>query len=138
MYTIRHCGHSLILSVFSCPATINVPTQPISDGQFHGLLVEGWWKGLASLLLYPGVTILLYLLIWICILVDQVHWSEEAHNLDCVWIACSKDAAVGLGFLMFAFNPISVYAVAYRVQRSIVMATLFWQGFAPKPGVKPP
>ena len=87
------------------------------------MLGEGWWKRLASLLLHLGATISLYLLIRI--LVDQVRWSEEAHNLNSVWIACSKDAAVGLGVLMFAFNPISVYAVAYLVQRSIVMATLF-------------
>ncbi len=39
--------------------------------------------------------------------------------------APSQAAALRLGVLFFALNPVAVYAVAYLIQRSIVMATLF-------------
>ena len=99
----------------------------LSYGSFvwiHELLGEGWWKQrVANLLLHLCVTVFLYLLVRI--LVDQVHWREADGKPDPSRIARSKDAAVGFGVLVFAFNPVSVYAVAYLVQRSIVMATLF-------------
>ena len=37
----------------------------------------------------------------------------------------SRTAAFRFGMLFFALNPVAVYAVAYLLQRSIVMATLF-------------
>ncbi|SFD32450.1 tetratricopeptide repeat protein [Paracidovorax konjaci] len=37
----------------------------------------------------------------------------------------SRSAAVRVGVALFAVNPMAVYAVAYLVQRSIVMATFF-------------
>lgn len=39
--------------------------------------------------------------------------------------APSQAAALRLGVLFFALNPVAVYAVAYLIQRSILMATLF-------------
>jgi tetratricopeptide (TPR) repeat protein len=99
----------------------------LSYGSFvwiHELLGEGWWiQRIVNLLLHLCVTLCLYLLIRI--LVDQVHWPDEEDKPDPSRLARSKDAAVGFGVLVFAFNPVSVYAVAYLVQRSIVMATLF-------------
>ncbi len=106
---------------------VEIKQRLLSYGSFvwiHELLGEGWWKQrLANLLLHLGVTICLYLLIRI--LVDQVQWPKEEGNPDPSRLARSKDAAVGFGVLVFAFNPVSVYAVAYLVERSIVMATLF-------------
>lgn len=106
---------------------VEIKERLLSYGSFvwiHELLGEGWWKQrLANLLLHLGVAICLYLLVRI--LVDQVQWPEEEGNPDPSRPARSKDAAVGFGVLVFAFNPVSVYAVAYLVERSIVMATLF-------------
>src|SRR5690606_35442129 len=36
-----------------------------------------------------------------------------------------RSPALGLAIAVFALNPVAVYAVAYLIQRSIVMATLF-------------
>ena len=106
---------------------VEIKQRLLSYGSFvwiHELLGEGWWKQrLVNLLLHLGVAICLYLLVRI--LVDQVQWREEEGNPDPSRSARSKDAAVGFGVLVFAFNPVSVYAVAYLVERSIVMATLF-------------
>lgn len=37
----------------------------------------------------------------------------------------SREAALRVGVALFALNPVAVYAVAYLIQRSILMATLF-------------
>jgi protein O-mannosyl-transferase len=104
-----------------------IKVRLLSYGSFvwiHDLFGDGWWKQrLANLLLHLGVTVCLYLLIRI--LVDQVQWRGKESDADPSPVARSKDAAVGFGVLVFAFNPVSVYAVGYLVERSIVMATLF-------------
>lgn len=106
---------------------VDIKQRWLSYGSFvwiHELLGEGWWKQrVANLLLHLCVTVFLYRLVRI--LVDQVQWPEQEGKSDPSRLARSKDAAVGFGVLVFAFNPVSVYAVAYLVQRSIVMATLF-------------
>ena len=99
----------------------------LSYGSFvwiHELLGEGWWKQrVINLLLHLCVVAFLYRLVRI--LVDQVQWPAEEGTPDPSRIARSKDAAVGFGVLVFALNPVAVYAVVYLVQRSIVMAALF-------------
>ena len=106
---------------------VDIKQRWLSYGSFvwiHELLGVGWWKQrVVNLLLHLGVTVFLYRLVRI--LVDQVQWPESEGKSDPSRLARSKDAAVGFGVLVFAFNPVSVYAVAYLVQRSIVMATLF-------------
>ncbi len=106
---------------------VEIKQRLLSYGSFvwiHELLGEGWWKQrLANVLLHLGVAICLFQLIRL--LVDQVQWSETDANPDPSQLARSKDAAVGFGVLVFALNPVAVYAVAYLVERSIVMATLF-------------
>ena len=106
---------------------VDIKQRLLSYGSFvwiQDLFGEGWWKQrVINLLLHLGVTVFLYLLVRI--LVDQVQWPEQEGKSDPSRLARSKDAAVGFGVLVFAFNPVSVYAVAYLVQRSIVMATLF-------------
>ncbi|XAH25993.1 tetratricopeptide repeat protein [Xylophilus sp. GW821-FHT01B05] len=37
----------------------------------------------------------------------------------------SREAALRVGVALFALNPVAIYAVAYLIQRSIVMATFF-------------
>ena len=56
-------------------------------------------------------------------LLNQTQWNEEAlesegHSQKLVVIAQVSAA-------LWAFNPVAVYAVAYLIQRSIVMATFF-------------
>lgn len=106
---------------------VEIKQRLLSYGSFvwiQELFGEGWWKQrIVNLLLHLCVAVFLYGLVRI--LVDQVQWPEKQGNSDPSRLARSKDAAVGFGVLVFAFNPVSVYAVAYLVQRSIVMATLF-------------
>ena len=106
---------------------IEIKQRLLSYGSFvwiQELFGQGWWKQrVVNLLLHLCVTVFLYR--WVRILADQVHWPEEAGKSDPSATAGSRDAAVAFGVLVFAFNPVSVYAVAYLVQRSIVMATLF-------------
>ena len=106
---------------------VGIKQRLLSYGSFvwiQELFGEGWWKQrVVNLLLHLGVTVFLYW--WVRILVDQVQWPEKEGKADPSRLARSKDAAVGFGVLVFAFNPVSVYAVGYLVQRSIVMATLF-------------
>jgi len=106
---------------------VDIKQRLLSYGSFvwiQDLFGEGWWKQrVVNLLLHLGVTVFLYR--WVRMLADQVQWSTEYGKSDPSRLARSKDAAVGFGVLVFAFNPVSVYAVAYLVQRSIVMATLF-------------
>lgn len=56
-------------------------------------------------------------------LIDTSSWplnaADEAPSLS------SRHSAAALGVLLFAFNPVAVYAVAYLIQRSILLATLF-------------
>lgn len=106
---------------------LEIRQRLLSYGSFvwiQELFGQGWWKQrVANLLLHLCVTFFLYR--WVRILVDQVRWPEQAGKSDPSALARSRDAAVAFGVLVFAFNPVSVYAVAYLVQRSIVMATLF-------------
>lgn len=97
----------------------------LSYGSFvwvEALVGEGWWKQrIVNMLLHCGVALGL-LALW-RMLAAQVRWPEEvAERPD---LAASRDAAVFIGVVVFAFNPVAVYAVAYLIQRSILMATLF-------------
>ncbi len=97
----------------------------LSYGSFvwvEALVGEGWWKQrVVNLVLHFGVALAL-LALWRT-LAARVRWPEEL--VERPDLAASRDAAVFLGVAVFAFNPMAVYAVAYLIQRSIVMATLF-------------
>lgn len=88
----------------------------------QALFGEGWWKQrLVNLLLHGGVVLMLYLF-WIQ-LARQVRWPEAAAGQAGFDQSLQHGAA--LGALLYGFNPVAVYAVAYLIQRSILMATLF-------------
>lgn len=83
---------------------------------------EGWWKQrVFNLLLHLGVVGSLYA--FTRALLDSAGFDDDitaqAH------FSASRQAAVWVGVTVFALNPMAVYAVAYLIQRSIVMATLF-------------
>ncbi|ARU03634.1 hypothetical protein CCO03_02075 [Comamonas serinivorans] len=85
-------------------------------GLDEGRLV--WQRGL-NLLLHVGVCLSLYALFMP--LVDQLPLTEGRSAED---EAARRRLAVLAGVAVFALNPVAVYAVAYLIQRSIVLATL--------------
>lgn len=83
-----------------------------------------WWKQrLFNLLIHIGVVFALWgfyreLLRHVVLLVSDGHGTGKSDQE-----ADIRALAVGIGF--FAVNPVAVYAVAYLIQRSILLATLF-------------
>lgn len=102
-----------------------IKQRTLSYGSFvwvETLFGEGWWKQrLVNLALHFAVALTLFALFRL--LSEHVRWPQElAQRAD---FAASRVAAVFVGVTLFAFNPVAVYAVAYLIQRSILMATLF-------------
>lgn len=82
---------------------------------------EGWWKQrVFNLLLHIGVVISLWAL-YREILRNIAASLDDAAGAAPLY----RSPALGLAVGFFALNPVAVYAVAYLIQRSIVMATLF-------------
>ncbi len=83
---------------------------------------EGWAvQRVVNLLLHLGVTAGLFVLLRQ--LFRHTRFSDEARadpGLEDSWMA-----GLRVGTALFALNPVAVYAVAYLIQRSILMATLF-------------
>lgn len=105
---------------------LHAKPRMLSYGSFawvHALFGDGWWKQrLVNVLLHFGVVAALWgfyreLLKQIQPSADEVADGRVASYAD------SPALGVAIGF--FALNPVAVYAVAYMIQRSIVMATLF-------------
>ena len=97
----------------------------LSYGTFvwiQSILGEGWKaQRLFNIALHITTALLLYQLV--LALLEQTQWSEEtladkAHSDKLV-------TSAQIGTALWALNPVAVYAVAYLVQRSILMATLF-------------
>ena len=82
----------------------------------------GWWKQrLVNVGLHLATVAALYALVRE--LLERTRFPEEFESQP--HFGMSRKAAVQVGVALFAVNPMAVYAVAYLVQRSIVMATLF-------------
>lgn len=104
-----------------------LPLQPrmLAYGSFvwlQSLFGEGWVvQRVFNVVLHLGVAAGLYVLFQL--LLQRTEFSEQARSepgLDDSW-----RAALRVGAALFALNPVAVYAVAYLIQRSILMATLF-------------
>lgn len=104
-----------------------VPLQPrmLAYGSFvwlQSLFGEGWVvQRVFNVVLHLGVAAGLYVLFQL--LLQRTEFSEQARaepGLENSW-----RAALRIGVVLFALNPVAVYAVAYLIQRSILMATLF-------------
>jgi tetratricopeptide (TPR) repeat protein len=95
----------------------NVRARMLSYGSFvwvQALLGEGWWKQrLVNLVIHFGVVMAL--------------WALYREMLRHVTTPAGVDQSPALAFSIgfFALNPVAVYAVAYLIQRSILLATLF-------------
>ena len=82
----------------------------------------GWWKQrLVNVGLHLATVAALYALVRE--LLERTRFPEDFESQP--YFGMSRQAAVQVGVALFAVNPMAVYAVAYLVQRSIVMATLF-------------
>lgn len=97
----------------------------ISYGSFvwvRDLLGDGWWKQrFFNVAIHAGVAALLYHLVHALLVQVRLPTPESGAAIE----ARSIRAAAGVAVLLFAVNPVSVYAVAYLIQRSILMATFF-------------
>jgi len=103
----------------------------LAYGSFYwieALVGEGWWKQrLVNVLLHLGVVGLLYR--FTSALLGHVGSPRDAgespRGSARPPLAPSALAALQLGIVLFALNPVAVYAVGYLIQRSILLATLF-------------
>lgn len=92
-----------------------------SFGWVQALFGEGWWKQrLVNLGIHLGVVVALHGLIGRLLSPANLPAELTAE----VHFRTSRVAAVRVAVALFALNPVAVYAVAYLVQRSILMATL--------------
>lgn len=95
----------------------------LSYGSFvwiHALVGNAWWvQRVFNLLLHVGVVLALWALYRE--ILRHIVPSEEAAGATPYY----RSAALGLAIGFFALNPVATYGVAYLIQRSIVMATLF-------------
>ena len=100
----------------------------LSYGSFvwlEALFGEGLWKQrLFNVLLHLGTVAALWAF-YREILRHVVPRTEEGLPEGQAPEPLDRSPALGLAIAFFALNPVAVYAVAYAVQRSIVMATLF-------------
>lgn len=96
----------------------------LSYGSFvwlQAILGDGWWKQrIFNIGLHIATAFTLYT--FVLELLQRTQWSQGG---EASVPAASLRAAARLGVALWAFNPVAVYAVAYLIQRSILMATLF-------------
>lgn len=110
-------------------ATFEPRVRMLSYGSFvwvQSLFGEGWWKQrLVNLLIHFGVVVALwgfYREILRCIAPPPMDSSGAAAT---ALPAYHRSPALGIALAFFALNPVAVYAVAYLIQRSILLATFF-------------
>ena len=97
----------------------------LSYGSFvwiQALFGEGWWKQrLFNLALHAMAVVAL----WALYRELLRHVAAAPDEQGAAAAPLYRSPALGLAVGFFALNPVAVYAVAYLIQRSIVMATLF-------------
>src|SRR5512140_1630137 len=101
-----------------------IRVRMLSYGSFvwiQALFGEGWWKQrLFNLFLHGAVVASLWALYREILRHVMAHEDESATAPPYY-----RSPALGLAVGFFALNPVAVYAVAYLIQRSTLMATLF-------------
>lgn len=103
---------------------LQLKARLLSYGSFvwlQAVLGDGWWKQrIFNIGLHLATALTLYA--FVLELFERTQWSgssREASNFS-----SSLRASARLGVALWALNPVAVYAVAYLIQRSILMATL--------------
>lgn len=103
---------------------LQLKARLLSYGSFvwvSGILGDGWWKQRSfNIALHIATALALYA--FVLELLRRTQWSEGSG--DAPDFPSSLRASARLGVALWAFNPVAVYAVAYLIQRSILMATL--------------
>ena len=106
-------------------ASLQARVRMLSYGTFvwiQAVFGEGWWKQrVFNLLLHAAVVVSLWAL-YREILRHIVPAVEEGEPVPAPYY---RSPALGIAIGFFALNPVAVYGVAYLIQRSILMATLF-------------
>jgi hypothetical protein len=104
---------------------LQLKTRALSYGSFvwiQNIFGEGWWKQrIFNFGLHIATAFTLYALV--LDLLKCTQWETSTRNSP--QFSGSLRASARLGVALWAFNPVAVYAVAYLIQRSILMATLF-------------
>lgn len=112
-------------SVFNLYQGLALKVRMLSYGSFvwvRDLLGDGWWKQRAvNLAFHLGTVWLVYGLARA--LIEKTVFPEDMRSAPS--FEASRRAALLTGTLVFALNPMAVYAVAYLIQRSILMAAFF-------------
>ena len=97
----------------------------VSYGSFvwvRTILGDGWpQQRIFNIGLHIATALALYALV--LELLERTTWRGEQHAQP--QFSSSLRAAARAGVALWAFNPVAVYAVAYLIQRSVLMATLF-------------
>ena len=106
-------------------SVIELKVRMLSYGSFVWLsqiLGDGWWKQrVFNIGLHIATALALYA--FVMQLLKRVQWDNE-HGVETAQFSSSLQVAASFGVALWAFNPVAVYAVAYLIQRSILMATL--------------
>ncbi|WP_319016893.1 hypothetical protein [Diaphorobacter aerolatus] len=97
----------------------------LSYGSFvwvQKLFGDGWWKQhLFNVFLHVLTVGALYALFKS--LLQRTQFPHDIESQE--HFQASRMAALRVGLIVFALNPVAVYVVGYLIQRSILMATLF-------------
>ncbi len=101
--------------------------RSVSYGSFvwlHWLVGEGWWKQrLLNLAIHLATSVALWALYReILRFIAPVADCGAASPAP---VPFHESPALGIAIGFFALNPVAVYSVAYLIQRSILLATLF-------------
>lgn len=112
-------------SIFSQYGSLfQLKARLLSYGSFvwvRDILGDGWWKQRAvNIGLHIATALTLHALV--LQLLQRTQWDESRRSSP--HFPSSMRTAARLGVALWAFNPVAVYAVAYLIQRSILMATL--------------
>ena len=98
----------------------------LSYGSFvwlQAIFGEGWWKQrLFNVIIHCGVVVALWALYRHVLRHVAASPAEPGGEPSA---PLHESPALGLAIGFFALNPVAVYAVAYLIQRSILMATFF-------------
>lgn len=102
---------------------LQLQPRALSYGSFvwiQAVFGDGWAsQRIFNLLLHVGVTLALWAFY------REILKSIAPPDDEPSGVAYHQSPALGLAVGFFALNPVAVYAVAYLIQRSILMATLF-------------
>jgi tetratricopeptide (TPR) repeat protein len=115
--------------LFKTYAALELRVRLLSYGSFvwlQALAGEGWWKQrIANLAIHAAVVVALWALYREILRHVVPPPAEGGHAAGQPAAGYDQSPALWLAIGFFALNPVAVYAVAYLIQRSILLATFF-------------